>query len=306
MTYDPGLVARNSYHTWTVAVTDDAGNTVSTSGNYTAVIYPSDNIFVIEAEDYNTGSGQIADSIINTMPYTGNAYTNLAAVHDVDYHSDDANDSDVYRKGEDPNKNDEPNDGGRWGADRGSWTMEYNYKLGWVNNVDWFNYTRVFPAADYEVYLAASLGSSGTIRAGLDEVTGDPTQPDQATQNLGSFVGPSHPNGTGGGWSQNSFVPLVDGDGMLLTIPLQGETTLRLSGDTGDLDYMVFIPVGDLGPELSIEVGAGGDLTITWTGSGVVQEATNVAGPYTDNAAIQSGVAFTPAGNEMYYRLVEN
>ena len=59
--------------------------------------------FIIEAEDFNHGSGQHVASA-STMPYLGGQYNGLSAVGGVDY-SQPAHDgsSDEYRSGENPN-----------------------------------------------------------------------------------------------------------------------------------------------------------------------------------------------------------
>jgi hypothetical protein len=315
VTYDPGLQERDTYHTFSVSATDSGGTELSVSRRLWANLYPSDDIFVIEAEDFNTGGGNNV-AAANTMPYITPAYTDLSAVHLVDYETNDGQDAQDYRgsvaDGDNtvlvPNRNTERQEGPRFTLDRGIWTMTANFKLGWVDTGDWQNYTRTFPAKQYEIYLAGSRdladADPDTMRASLGLVA-DPTVENQAVTPLGVFRAPGS-----GAWSRNSLFPLIDETTReKQLVNLSGEQTLRLTGDACDHDYLVLLPVGDIVPELEVGVGvdpASGELTLTWEGTGVAQEATSVAGPYTDNAAIQSGVPFTPAGSEVYYRIMEN
>src|SRR2546421_3734824 len=111
--------------------------------------------FVIEAEDFNYNSGQYLTQS-DTMPYYGGAYNGLSAVADVDYANNDDLSSDVYRVGENPNVNITQNGD----VDRDSWTVTSNYRIGWTDTADWFNYTRNFPDGFYLPYAALSHSST--------------------------------------------------------------------------------------------------------------------------------------------------
>src|SRR5258708_8180705 len=107
--------------------------------------------FVIEAEDFKYNARQTL-SVANTMPYYGGAYNGTGAVANVDYANNDGLDSVQYRLGLSPNVDITPNAD----YDRNGWTVTTNYRIGWIDPTDWFNYTRTFPAGYYNVYSALS------------------------------------------------------------------------------------------------------------------------------------------------------
>ena len=73
---------------------------------------------------------------------------------------------------------------------------------------EWLNYTRDFPAGEYNVYLRAAGRATQAIH--LDEVTSDPSKLDQATQRLGTFTLPNM------GMKYNyRFVALKDSEGAM-------------------------------------------------------------------------------------------
>jgi hypothetical protein len=131
------------------------------------------------------------------------------------------------------------NTGGRYGSDRGGWSVTVSYKLGWTDTGDWGNYTRDIPTGTYEVVAGMSHGSAGAtdIRGTLDLVTSDPTQPNQTLQSLGKFVS----QGTGS-WGRNKFVWMTDAADMVKAVDLGGEQTLRFTMDSGDFDYFWLVP----------------------------------------------------------------
>jgi hypothetical protein len=222
------------------------------------VVNAQTGIFVIEAEDFNYSSGQHV-AAASTMPYLGGAYNGLSAVAGVDYGTNDGTESDVYRAGESPNVDmDATSD-----FNRTVWTVTTNYKIGWADTADWFNYTRNFPANNYQVYAALSHGNTGPtdLRGTMDLVTSNPGLPNQTLSPLGRFVGP----GTGG-WGVNARVLMTDGSGNPVAVSLGGVQTLRFTADSGDVDYFYFEPVAP--PQItqqpaSITVPEGGSATFT-------------------------------------------
>ncbi|MBK9140451.1 MAG: hypothetical protein IPM17_17110 [Verrucomicrobia bacterium] len=262
---------------------------------------PATGVFVIEAEDFNTGGGTAnpqkgtAGRDVDVMPYLGGAYQGLSAVAGVDYNSDDGDDSNVYRLGETPNKNINDNLGGRWGRDRGNYEVTANYKLGWVNTADWGNYTRVIPAAKYEVWAALSYDgrSDNQLRATLGLVD-NPAATSQTVTPLGSFNAPGS-----GGWGANNLVPMRDSGGSVAQVSLKDTTTFRFTMDSGDFDWFVLVPVGPYEeggqPQFtSIRQNANGTITIEWTGGGTLQAAPAVTGPWQDVPGATSPFTFTP------------
>jgi hypothetical protein len=55
-------------------------------------------------------------------------------------------------------------------------------------------------------------------------------------------------------------------------------------------------------PALSI-TRAGNGLQISWTGSGIVQSADELRGPWTNEPGLTSGATITPSANQKFYRL---
>jgi len=239
------------------------------------------------------------------MPYLGGAYATLSAVMGVDYYGDDGNDSDVYRTELDPTGQNAVNitvaNGPRYSNDRGVFTTTSNYRLGWVGG-DGQNYTRTFPANDYTVWAALSYDGrgAGQLRGSLDLVTSDPAAPNQTVQALGAFNAPGS-----AGWGRNELVPMKNTDGTIITVHMAGVQTVRFNSNSGDFDYLVFVPQTVTPPPpqfTSVVRNANGSITITWTGTGTLQTATAVTGPWSDVTGATSPFTYTPpAGEQMRF-----
>jgi len=244
------------------------------------------NTFVIEAEDFNTGGGQTV-AIASTMPYTGNAYSNLAAVLDIDYSRNNQADQPNYRIGEVNNVPMDPTGD----VDRGGWDMTVNYKIGWAGNGHWYDYTRTFPAGSYNVYAALSHGdpaASGVIGGSLQLVTAGQTTTNQTLTQLGTFSGPRT-----GGWGANRLLPLMAA-GNVASIALSGQQTIRFTLNDGDYDFLAFVPGTTTGgPRFSSPTISGTTVTITWTGTGVLQQATVLTGSGSDWTDVPSATGNT-------------
>jgi hypothetical protein len=297
ITYNPGQAAIGA-HAVQLTFADVNGASQTTTLNYTANAFGTIGQFLIEAEDFNFGGGQ-TKAAASTMPYTGGAYDGLSAVANVDYASNDGNESDAYRKGEAPNKNINDNGGDN---NRGLWVNTVNYKLGWTDNGDWSNYTRTIPNGFYEVWIGLSHGNTGDTdcRATLQKVTSDASQPNQTVEQLGSFVG----KGTGG-WGTNRQFPLVDGSGNKKVISIGGgSTTLRVTMDSGDFDYFVLIPGKP--PQdakfTSTVLNADGSITIRWTGGGTLQASPDLIN-WQDVPGATSPYTFTPTAAQLFGRI---
>jgi hypothetical protein len=257
------------------------------------IVVTATGVFNIEAEDYDYDSGQ-HQAAASVMPYLGGAYEGLAAVFDVDYHSTEslaATDwTPIYRTGppvtagtQSPFGAEQP--GGQFAITRmGEFELTDNYKIGWVGAGDWGNYTRTFPtpAQEYWVFVGSSFDGTadGQIDQSLGLVTAGVGTTTQTVQPLGNFSGP----GTGG-WSRNNLVALTDDAGAIATVELGGLNTIRWSYDSGDVDYLVFVPAtpggGGDGPQITDVSITGTDLTVTWTGGGQAETATSIDGPWT-------------------------
>lgn len=261
---------------------------------------PSTLNFVIEAEDFNHSGGQTVESA-STMPLTTAPYNTMGATAEVDYHViGDVTDagSDFYRTNELPHVPINENNGINAG-DRGLWIRQNNYKIGWIDNGEWFNYTRTFPEGNYNVWAAISHGGGAADRTSgsLQKVTSGATSTTQTTQDLGTFDAP----GATGGWGNNRLVPLLSG-GAPAVVPLNGTETIRYTAGSGDFDYLVFVktagapPVG--GPRITAVTRNGNQLTITWTGGGTLEESSTVGAgaAWTAVAGAGAGTATVTVG----------
>ena len=190
--------------------------------------------FLIEAEDFDFNGGY-HQTVTDTMPYYGGAHQGRSATHNVDYARDfEVPDSDIYRVGEIPNAPMIPfQEASALG--RGSWTMEVNYRLGWITESTWFNYTRDFPPGQYTVYAGLSHGATdpGIMRGTLAKVVGGIGTSSQTLEHLGNFSG----NGSGA-WTSIQRVALMN-NGQPVSVELNGPMTLRFTGASGDYDYLL-------------------------------------------------------------------
>ncbi|MBM3846054.1 MAG: carbohydrate-binding protein [Verrucomicrobia bacterium] len=297
--------ALGSAHTARIEFSDTtgaAGTPVSWSWNTSP--YSEDNLF-IEIEDWNTDGGRY----IPSNPATGEAfnkkslYNGLAGVHDIDYHNNGNPEADNYRTGDTPNIGlaDIASDRNVRGAgDRLGFDVQNDWKVGWNDPGDWFNYTRTFPSGSYNIY--ARLSSGGADRhAHLDLVSNPTGTGDQGLTRLGGFDAP-----TTGGWDTFSFIPLRNSAGEVARIDLSGEQTLRLTADPGNFDgnYLMLVPT-----TAPVRLGfvynrAAGTITLTWPAGCSLQVSDEAAGPYATVAGATSPLVTTPDRVRRFARLV--
>jgi hypothetical protein len=120
-----------------------------------------------------------------------------------------------------------------------------------IHNGDWLNYTHTYPAGTYYLFLRQSQFKFPQSLATLERVTSDPTQPNQTTAVLGSFIG----SAVGTLFANTQ---LTDGAGNPLVLRFSGSVdTLRLNdritpdgnADVGTmaLNYLILVPVSDPG-----------------------------------------------------------
>jgi hypothetical protein len=314
ITYDPpGLFDIGKTYKYELSFNDSSGAVNAKAGSWIANFFPDSpaNMFLIEAEDFNTDSGKIQPAV-NTMPYLGDAYNGLSAVVNVDYiRSDSEGSGNIYRIGETPNVP-MSNDGDRVRASDASgaatWTVDANYRLGWAGGGRSQNYTRNIPSGDYQVWASQSFGETPgngveRVTGNLFTVTSDPTKPGQTTDTLGYARGPATD-----GWGRNRLFPIrpntaFTGDASVLT--LAGDTTLRFEYASGDYDYMMLVPVR-LNARLeftSIRLNFDGSITATWTGGGTLQAAPTILGPWQDVPGATSPFTFAPTAPMLYGRV---
>jgi hypothetical protein len=245
--------------------------------------------YTFEAEDFDFNGGSFiddpqptADSTIANGNATGTEETNSyyafpgdggASIAEVDYHSTESGQSDQYR-------NDTPGTQvcGDYLRDKfyaaQTALADLNiadFNLGWYSTGTWLNYTRHYPAGDYNIYgrLAGGAGPfSGTTLSLVTSGWGTTTQ---TTNLLGSFADPN-----AAGWQAWHWVPLADANSNLVTVHFTGSTnTLKLtSGNNLNVNFLMLVP--------AITTGGTQVLTVTHNGSQVgISFATQIGHTYT-------------------------
>jgi hypothetical protein len=281
-------------------------NSVGSAGSR-VVLLTLANSFVIEAEDFDYTNG-LHLAVADTMPYTGYAYNGLSATHLVDYHNDN-NDSITYRRGGDlavagQGASMDNVTGNVLSLQRGAWDMVNNYKIGWIGTGDWHNFTRAVPAGTYTAIAALSEGGTGdhALKAKLSKVTAGVGTTNQTLVDLGFFD-----QSGSGGWGQNNLVPMKDAGGATAVFTVaDAVTTLRMSHDSGDFDWFMLVPTEGVTPPpqiTGITVGAGGAITVTWTGGGTLEAAPAVTGPWQAVTGATSPYTFTPTEAILFGRI---
>ncbi len=215
-----GGLAANVNYAAVLSVEDSGG--LQTSRNLYFDTFAVDSL-AIEVEDYNFGYGQFIDNpvVVGEGGYDPSGYSWQAGVATVDFSDTrtSPNSDDTKYRPDDPIRMQHALDHVRAKYDDagGAGSGVYDYAVGDIAANEWMNYTRTFPAGNYEVYLRAGLANMATGESVLEKVTGDPTQPDAATTVLGSFVGART------GFQYRNFA-LTDGTG-------QNKIVLSLSGE---------------------------------------------------------------------------
>ncbi|HCQ98730.1 MAG TPA: hypothetical protein DIU48_04880, partial [Acidobacteria bacterium] len=231
VSYTPAEAAeRGSAHTTTL--TYDEGGTVRTASiDYTISLIPGGAVF-IETEDFNYEGGGW-----KTFEETklGGAYGGLGAEEGIDFHNA-GNASPNYRVID----GNHPGMAANVDNDRGDFSVEVGWKMGWNDNGDWYNYTRDFPEGEIYYDVVGRFSSGGApVDNSLSIVSGDPLSEDQTATEVGVFRGPATAC-----WDCFEFYPMTDKTGGATAVKLGGEVTLRLTKVGGNMDtnYMMFIP----------------------------------------------------------------
>lgn len=216
------------------------------------------NSLVIELENYNYGSGQFIDKpvLVPESSMDANSYSLQLATSLVDYNDTRTTPAGTTYNPFRPDDNVRTqhsldNVRAQYAAAGGGTQGFYDYDIIDIAAGEWLNYTHTFPAGSYQVYLREALANMATGESVFEKVTSDRTQENQTTEVLGSFLG------TLTGFTYKNF-PLTDASGQnKVVLRLDGVTTLRLRQVTPDssggaargLNYLVFIPVADVGKQ---------------------------------------------------------
>ncbi len=217
----------NTVYTGSIIVADSGG--LSSTNEVAFDTFVEAQVVVIEAEDYNFGGGQFLDN-----PAPG-AYAGQVGVPGVDFVDTTPGTFGTYRD-QDAVDTAVTADTLR---DKFVQTGFQDYQIGAITAGEWWNYTRNIPAGSYQVYVRAASTAAQDLR--LERVTGNPGQPNQVREFLGTISVPR----TG---TLNSFqyIPLLDLNGRPVAIPLSGRTTLRLTAPAANgnlaLNFLLLAP----------------------------------------------------------------
>jgi hypothetical protein len=253
-----GKLAENVNYSAVLKATDSDG--VSSSQNLYFDTFAKTH-FIVELEDYNYAGGFFIDHPVLTAedpfwfdPVDDASYRNQMGIEGIDFHDTRttvSSEDTPYRK-TDPVRMARTLDSVRdnYTEAGGSAAAMYDYDIADVNQGEWLNYTRTFPAGSYEVYLRESVVNIAVAESVLELVTSSPAEENQTTSVLGSFLGAKS------GYKYRT-VPLTDGTGLnKVVVRLSGETTLRLRQNTTDPEqtglrenYLMFVPVEDSGTQ---------------------------------------------------------
>jgi hypothetical protein len=259
VSYTPAEAAeRGSAHT--ASLTYDEGGVVrAASIDYSISLIPGGTIF-IETEDFNYEGGAW-----KTFEETklGGSYAGLGAEEGIDFHNF-GNASPLYRVID----GNHPGMTANVDNDRGDFSVEAGWKVGWNNSGDWYNYTRDFPedAMYYDVWGRFASGGS-PVDNSLSIVSGDTLSEDQTATMVGVFQGPAT-----GGWDTMKFFPMTDTAGNPTAVKIGGETTVRLTMVGGNMDsnYLMFTPSAvQFYPPLLASYGPSGEVDTSYDISAV-------------------------------------
>lgn len=275
--------------------------------------FDDDSVFTFEAEDFNFAGGQYFNEPVlsNTPAGFPGSYFDTVGIQGIDRLDVDRegpaleNLDRVYRYGT--------------GFEREEWIATVStddflrtvfsqaspnpspiqdYHLGWSSPGEWANYTRDFPPGIYHLY--ARMKNDGaipyTVKASL--VLGDPSTLEQTVRTLGSFEDDVHT------WK---WVPLLDDAGDVVTLELEGKTTLRMTQEHGHTLFNCYLlkPVDSLQPSLptlSISRHRDNDILLEWVGSAQLESATKVDGPW-QIESLSAPVNMPPVGAMKFFRL---
>lgn len=223
-------------------------NTVTVGGYpfYGFLDHNASTSFFVEAEDFNFSGGQFIDNPVHDGSIGANSYMNQVGISNIDeYNPTEGGAGHAYRAWDSGTGVGETAGTEACGdTKRDAYVGYTDYDLGWLDNGEWENYTRTFPAGKYRVYARLGTGNGGPFTEKLEMVLGDTTTANQTTASVGTL------NFTGtGGWGVYQTFPLSDAYGNEVVLPISGKTTFRFTQANGgcNANFFMFVPVTDAG-----------------------------------------------------------
>jgi hypothetical protein len=234
-----------------VMTVQDANGKIGTSSVIFDTFSPSN--FVWEAEEFDHDSGQFIDNADYTSFATNTSYFGLDSTESIDTHKGTPgtgfNASDYRAGGQDGTRTQTPA-----GTDlprqrflnlvAAGDTAVVDHVVGNWSSGEWQNYTRTFPAGNYNIYARMSANPSGTLT--MAQVTSGRGTSGQTTVNLGTFAA------TGNALTSYQWVPLKNSLGNLAVVNLGGVNAVRLtSGGGANANFYMLVPANTNLPSIS-------------------------------------------------------
>jgi hypothetical protein len=238
-------LSQQSINTAVMSATDSLG--LSGSSSVTFDTFNPTN-FIVKAEEFDFSGGQYIDNPEYTSYATNDSYFGLQGTDLVDVHKgsatgDSAND---YRYDADspagidtqtPLATAELSVPTRFGTN----SSIGNHMIGNWSSGEWQNYTKTYPAGNYNVYARLTTSSGSTIN--LDQVVTGQGTTSQTLSRLGSF--------TFSGSGAFQWVPLLQ-NGTLAVVNLAGVKTIRAtSGGGANADFYMLVPANPFLPTIN-------------------------------------------------------
>jgi hypothetical protein len=301
---------QNQLITLVINAMDASG--LSNSVTETFDTFSQDNL-MIEAEDFDFNGGQFIDNPIPTYPittatnsyYAGGVNGTNAAVFNVDY--DGTWDNEALAGYRDMDNGVKCEVCADFLRNKFVTNNSGDLDVGYWNGGQWLDYTRTFPANNYNVYGRLAGGNGPFNNTTMKLVTAGRGTTNQTTQLLGSFA-----DANAAGWQTWHWVPLRDASGNLVNVSLGGVQTVRAtSGNNLNANYYMF--VASLSVQMTVSI-SGPNIQLKFpTQSGhnytVLYKNTLIGGAWQPLSAAVAGdgtvktVTDTMAGPKRFYKL---
>lgn len=183
-----------------------------------------------------------------------------------------------------------------------------DFNLGWFDGGDWVNYTRDWPTNSYYVWGRLAGGGGAFSNTTLSVVTSGYGTTNQTTNIAGYFGDPN-----AAGWQAWHWVPMLNANGSMAVLSLQGKATLKLtSGNNLNVNYFMLVPAplsvnisavisgGSL--NLMIPTAIGHNYTVLYNSSLTTTNWTPVGSVITGDGSVHS-VSETTGGQQGYYKV---
>ncbi len=224
-------------------------------------------LYFIGAADFNNHGNHVPEA--SQLGYLGGAYSGLSASVDIDFNdnADQAGGNAVVYRGFHPSDANVveigPGSVNLHERDKGDFTLVHDFKIGWTDAGEWYNYTRIFPPGTYHGFVEAAKegfawngpDDPNAFRVSFFTVT-NPHVPDGSREHFVggqqglTFLGDASFPGTGN-WDTYDVIPFADSSGNPSQISINGETTVRLiMGNFGDFTGTRLYQVAPYVPEI--------------------------------------------------------